>query len=332
MELLYQPYLQVRSNMGIVYTKYLGSRRASLFDRQKELQQHQVHNFQLNKAYSGSLSAGAVKRIRRAVELLVESTPRRIVFNPIVQHNVHHKLSFITLTIPTATDLKLRDVTKKVLEPMIRHLRQVHGMKSYVWKAELQQRGQIHYHLTSDVFIHYQHLRNKWNQLLARAGYMSEYVAKEGHNNANSTDIHSVKNIRDLASYLVKYFTKQEQNPVAMDGKIWDCSKNLKEASYFETELTQDVEIDILHQQQQQQLKVVPKESFTLIKTNGFKFIRILPIESRRAYQQHLRDIYNGITRSKECTKINTPVLNLVHQKQDTSTIIPARTQLELKL
>ena len=100
-----------------------------------------------------------------------------------------------------------------MLEPFLRWMRQVHNTTLYIWKAERQKRGAIHYHITSNKFIHYQELRNKWNWLLSKHGLNESYVKEHQHNNANSTDVHSVKNIKNLAPYLIKYFTKTEQNP-----------------------------------------------------------------------------------------------------------------------
>lgn len=332
MELLFQPYIQVRANMALVYTRYIGPRRKSYFDRQKELQKHSAHNFQTSKTYTGSLTAGAIKRLRKSIELLVECSQNRTVYSKVVGKNIQHKLSFITLTIPTAEKIELKEATKLLLEPMLRHLRQVHGMKNYVWKVELQERGQLHWHITSDVYVPHSELRNKWNQLLLRNNYMSEYLQKKGHSNANSTDIHSVRKVRDLSAYLVKYFTKKSQNPEQLQGKIWDCSKNLKSAKYFETELTADCEFDIYQHEGKGNIKLIRKDKFTLIRFNKMRPIAILPIECRKAYHQNLVDIREGVVRSKVCTKNNTTVLNLVHQKQDSSKITFKGQQLTLRL
>lgn len=332
MDVLYQPYVQIRSTSAIVYTKYLGGRRKSLFERQKELEKHSIHNFQQNKAYSGMLSIGATKRMRKAIELLVESTEQRTIFSTVVNKNIQHKLSFITLTIPTAEKIELKTATKLLLEPMIRHLRQVHGMSSYVWKVELQKRGQLHYHITSNCYVPHSELRNKWNQLLIKHDFMSEYVQQKGHTNANSTDVHSVRKVRDLSAYLVKYFTKQEQNPVALKGKIWDCSKNLKVAKYFETELTEDIEYDIFQQEQAGNCVIKRSESFSFIKFKNRKSVTIFPKLTRKAYWEHMVKIRSHHQDLFNRPIINTSVQNLVHQKKDSTEIHFTGQQLRLNI
>lgn len=306
-----KPTIQIRANTAIVYNKWTGRRKKFDFNTWRNGQRLEVVNFANKKAYSGELTAGAIKRMSRALNLFVECTPERTVYSKVYDKNIKHKLSFVTLTIPTAQKIELKTANKQLLEPLLKHLRQVHGMTGYVWKVEVQKRGQLHYHIVSDVYIHYQELRNKWNKLLYKAGFMTEYIKETGHSNANSTDIHSVKKVKDLSSYLLKYFTKQEQNPVALKGKIWDCSKNLKAAKYFETDLTEDLEYDIFKLQQLQKAIIKHKDSFTFIKFQGFKSYQVFPKETQEAYLKHLYDIRNATPDLFESAKNRT-------QKQDT--------------
>lgn len=291
---LVTPMIQIRATTAIVYNKYTGSRKKSVLKQFQQQQKKKIENFQKRAAYSGELTAGAIKRMSKSLNLLVEATPTKTVFNPVIKKNVQHKLSFITLTIPNSEIVELKTASKLLLEPLLKHLRQVHGMRGYVWKAEAQKRGQLHYHIVSDCFIFYQELRNKWNALLSKHGFNSDYVQKTGHTDANSTDIHSLRNVKDLASYFIKYFTKQYQNDVQMKGKLWDCSKNLKQAKYFETELTADIEYDLFRLQQAQKAVIKHRDSFTFIKFKGFTAVTVFPAETKNAYFNHLINIRNG--------------------------------------
>jgi len=116
-------------------------------------------------------------------------------------------------------------------------------IKSYIWKAELQARGQLHYHLTTNSFLHFAEIRRVWNDLQKSRGWLDEYHQKTGHWDANSTDVHSVYRIKDVGRYLGKYIAKQEFRqsaanpeagfpsllvPVRLDAKVWGCSDDLK--------------------------------------------------------------------------------------------------------
>lgn len=285
------PTLQIRNQSLVMFTQ-LPKRKKNILNSigQKKATSEKTEIFK-KAAYSGELSSGAVKRMSKAINLLVASSEKKTVYNPTLKKNVPFKLSFITLTIPTNKSIEAKEAHKLLLEPMIKHLRQVHGLKNYVWKLELQKRGQIHYHITSDCFINHVELRNKWNQLLAKNDMMSEYIAENNHTNANSTDIHSVKKVRDLSAYLIKYFTKKEQNPVAVKGKIWDCSLGLKKAKYYTTELTQDLEYDISKCVDTKICSVYCGDRFAIFKFRKIEPIHIFEGKIKEAYYQNLLNI-----------------------------------------
>lgn len=280
----------------VVYNKYLGSKKKSVLQKTGEKLKSVVK-------YTGSVTPGARKRIAKAINLLIASSEKRTVFNPVSNKNFKFQLAFVTLTIPDNTTLTPKESHKLLLEPFIKWLRQNHKLKNYVWKLELQKRGQIHYHLTVDCFVHYQELRNKWNQLINRASLMEDYKGKFGSVNPNSTDIHSVKNIRNLSAYLIKYFTKQEQNSTDLPGKIWDCSLGLKKANYYSTELTGDIEVDIFKCQQKKECKIEYCDKFSIIKFSKINPISIMPKEVKEAYYKNLIDIREYQRNLFECPK-----------------------------
>lgn len=281
---LLQPFVQIRSNSLIVYNKFLGSKKKSVLAAAAQRLRESVK-------YSGEVSNGAAKRMSKAINLLVESSEKRRMFNPISGNMITFQLSFITLTIPDNKVISTKDAHKFLLEPLLKWLRQTQGMKNYVWKLEVQKRGAIHYHLTSDCFVLHHELRNKWNYLISKQNLNESYFNEHGHTDANSTDIHSVKKVRDLASYLIKYFTKREQNSTDLPGKIWDCSKNLKAARYYETELTEDLEADIYNYALSNKLEMVLADTFTIIKMGNYKPINLFPVQVKEAYYQNLKDI-----------------------------------------
>lgn len=188
--------------------------------------------------YKGYVTDAVKKRMKKAITLLLQSTPYEWKLNPATGKQIHHKVSFITLTTPQhENSLNGKWCHKNLLEPMLRILRNKYQMKSYIWKIELQENGQVHYHLTSDIVINHTNLRNHWNNLLNKHDMLEQFRDKYGHTNPNSTDIHSVKKVKNLEAYLVKYITKEYQNEIRLNCKIWDCSLNLKKADYFKIHL-----------------------------------------------------------------------------------------------
>lgn len=188
--------------------------------------------------YKGFVTPALKKRMQKAITILLQSTPVTYSTHPVSGRTVAHKLSFITLTTPKhQNSTSAKWCHKNLLEPTLRVLRQRYGMKSYIWKVELQQNGQIHYHVTTEIMINHTALRNIWNNLLRKHDMLSDFKKQYGHDNPNSTDIHAVQKVNNLEAYLVKYITKEYQNETKLDAKVWDCSKNIKMAEYFKAPL-----------------------------------------------------------------------------------------------
>ncbi len=184
--------------------------------------------------YTGVMTQGSKKRLAKAIVLLCESAKEMKVYNEFTKRNQKHIMSFITLTVSNSTrNLNSKEAYETLLQHFIQWMRRTKKATTYIWKAEFQKRGQIHYHITTPTFISYLAIRLKWNELQKRAGLLEEYYKEKKHYDPNSTDIHEVRKIKDMASYLVKEITKSVQNSKSLDGKVWDCSMNLKTNKYF---------------------------------------------------------------------------------------------------
>lgn len=212
------PYLQIRSRCAVSYNlpseipKY--PRKANI----------------TKKAYSGQITAHAAKRIKRTCEILVMMSPEKVVTNPITGKPTRFQLTFTTLTISSRDIIDHREAYEKGLKPIIRWMRTKAGMVDYIWKAELQARGQIHWHITTNTYIPWQWIRSAWNNIQKGNGWLDTYHQQYGHWNANSTDIHAVMKIDRIELYLAKYIAKVGTK---IQGKVWDCSNTLSGKSYF---------------------------------------------------------------------------------------------------
>lgn len=245
---------------------------------------------QRTKAYSGKLSQGAAKRLRKAIELLCMSIKPITILNPVTKRYHKHRLSFITLTISKNENITAQEAYANCLAPLLRYLREKHKMNTYVWKAEVQKRGQIHYHITTPTFLHWQHLRDTWNNLQRKAGYLQDYHKSKGHYNANSTDIHEVRHVTDLASYLMKEFAKAIQNPNTT-GKVWDCSLNLKKHGYYTTNMEDWHRKAIMELEEQGRVFVDHADRFSIIKFKSSVTSEILTINDLRELDNYLKKI-----------------------------------------
>lgn len=180
------------------------------------------------KAYSGLMTSHSQRRVMRAVDVLLQRSPKRRIWNPVIEKEHDFQIGFVTLTIPAKKAVSAKHGHKDLLQPFLRTSRRKWGITDYIWKAELQERGQLHYHITWNQFVPFTSIRDEWNKLLRRNRLSDEFAARYGHFNPNSIDVHSVWKVRNLKAYLAKYIAKSEQNRAALNGRIWDCSKELK--------------------------------------------------------------------------------------------------------
>ncbi|MGV4586845.1 rolling circle replication-associated protein, partial [Ornithobacterium rhinotracheale] len=90
----------------------------------------------------GTLSDTQVRNIKKYAILFADAT----------KSNKDKYLSFVTLTLPSAQKHHDR-VLRKILAKYLDHLKKVYGLKNYLWKAETQKNGNIHFHVLIDTQI-----------------------------------------------------------------------------------------------------------------------------------------------------------------------------------
>lgn len=181
-----------------------------------------------DNSHKGKVSAKAQKEIKNAVNWLVASAKLKQVYHKPTKKMHFFRVNFITLTLPdTPGPITEKSFKEDLLNPFLTNLRKSYGLNNYVWKIELQQNGKIHAHITSDSFIHWSDIRRLWNIRLIKCGYMQLFKDTFGHTNPNSTDVHAVYKVRDLAAYISKYMSKDNNEPTGIKGKIWACNYEL---------------------------------------------------------------------------------------------------------
>lgn len=236
--------LQLRPNQILVYTYYPDARRGrEKIDFSELTPAMQAYHLDrgtttTNAKYTGVLSTSARRKLRYYINLLVAQSEWKEAFNYELQKTFRFRVNFITLTLSAPQgDISDKEIKRVCLNNFLNRARSKFGMTTYVWRAEKQQNGNIHFHITTDVYIHYYELCNLWNECQELLGFVSRFRERTGSYRPNSTDIHSVKDVKNLAAYLVKYMSKKEKDAQIIEGKVWGCSKNLTRAKKFEVEL-----------------------------------------------------------------------------------------------
>lgn len=244
-----------------------------------QLQLKTEENLKDNRV-KGELSKTSSTKLKNAINWLTAAAPTKRVYHKQSKSYYKFKLNFITLTLPT-TDHNITDeyFKKKMLHNFLNTARYKFKLNNYIWKVETQKNGNIHAHITSDTFIHYEDLRKCWNKILIKHNVMQPYTEKhskltfEDYNNLynpdnkhdilkiqkafsdgcnsdwknpNSTDVKAVHKIQDIASYLAKYLSKSDDERRQIKGRLWGCSYALSQANNLTIEVNPDNEKEIL--------------------------------------------------------------------------------------
>lgn len=184
-------------------------------------------NLKDNK-HKGRVSAKSMKEIKNAVNWLVSAAKHKTLYHAESKKYYTFRVNFITLTLPdTYTEITDKQLKEDLLNPLLTTLRKGYDLKNYVWKLELQQNGKLHVHLTTDTFIYWKDLRRLWNRRLVSCGHMARFQAEHGHSDPNSTDVHAVYKINDIAAYISKYMAKDDAGLEKVKGRIWGCNYEL---------------------------------------------------------------------------------------------------------
>lgn len=245
-----------------------------------------------DNAHKGILSDKSSKKINTAIDWLIEIAQEKSFKTYKNLRKYRFKLNFITLTLPSCQFIELNlSLYSEILKRYGRRYFNIYNFNekyyvarhsdniiknqclnqflveakkkwqvlNYIWKAEAQSNGNIHFHITCDKFIPHTELRDVWNRIIGKLGYIDNYRSEQikWHSNGfkvrpellkhwklesqkkaykrgvaidwcspNSTDVHSVKNVVNLGAYLKKYYCKNEdKRPI--EGRLWGVSRNL---------------------------------------------------------------------------------------------------------
>jgi len=225
------------------------------------------------KEVDGFLSTKAKRRLKAVVNTftsamdLVRYKPK----NWITGKKPYIALITLTLSAPQShTDLFIK---RHFLNSFLIFLKTKHKVVNYIWRAEPQENGNIHFHIVVDAFVEWRLIRDEWNEIQARHGYIDKFEAKHGHRHPNSTDIHKPEDIKNMGAYICKYISKAG-NYRAIQGRLWGCSDQLRKvvpfAKFIDTKLANLITTGTT----KQLLREFKGDKFTVYVGNVFKLIK----------------------------------------------------------
>lgn len=182
-----------------------------------------------NNSSNGVISKKAATKINNAVQWLLMFSHKKRVYSKATRKSYWFLINFITLTLSDKQNHSDEYVKEHMLYPFLRWMARAHKAGLYIWKAEAQTNGNIHFHITTNTFIHWKSIRRKWNEIQSRHGYMKKWTDGNERGNPNSTDVHAVIKTDQIAKYMVKYMVKTQTDRRPIDGRLWACSQELSQ-------------------------------------------------------------------------------------------------------
>jgi hypothetical protein len=243
--------------------------------KRSEAQRTAEKNLQKNKA-SGLMNRQNTATIRKIIRNWIPT----LKLSPTAK-NGHKELqpTFITLTLPAQQFHTDRQLHREALNTFITTIKKTHKVINYLWRAERQENGNLHYHIIADRFIGWQLVRKYWNNIMAKMGYIDKYRSNmnefykngfkprkinqtpeqlkkeiqayktglnENWSNPNSTDIHGLKKINNIEAYVTKYMTK---SPLAKEIEALKRKLEGKEANEEEVRSLEDLKKQALEKE-----------------------------------------------------------------------------------
>ena len=213
----------------------------------KDLKSTEIDNFNEVNWHNYLISDNAFRTLRKKMTWLYYlSKPRHIVtYN---RKNIYSfKMCFLTLTLSSSQVHPTSVINKELLNQFLTEVRQRTKMTNYIWRLEFQANGNVHYHLATDTYLDYYFVKEIWNRLQSKLGYVQPYTQKhkkmslsdyvsEYSNDKNdfsvlakryakgkkdnwesppSVDVKSVISGKSITNYISKYFAKNDESKCA---------------------------------------------------------------------------------------------------------------------
>lgn len=279
---------QVRNNQLLTYSCNINRTRS-------RAQLKALADSRERKKFPGDISSHSRKKIKRIVHNWIEAINAYGNRRARRAQAAARTLGFVTLTLSSAQRHDDRWIKRNMLNRFLQELKRQYNVKNVVWRAEKQKNGNIHFHILVDGWIDWEPLRMLWNQIQEENGYLEPFAKKYGHRNPNSTDIHSLKSVRNPAAYITKYMTKNQPG-LTVKGRVWSASRKLSECRYFE--FHPDERFWALCEQLKKDRPddIFEGETFTVYNVQTFNILDRLGSRRKSEYWLYYQELFKQIT------------------------------------
>jgi hypothetical protein len=251
------PIIRINQNSAIIYemSLYPGHRSA----KQKENESNLTRG-----NFNGYLSKKAKQKVKKILRTWLAGARAIRECKTRARLPKIPYFTFVTLTLSSKQKHSDQYIRRYMLNQFIQICERKHNVWHHLYVCEKQKNGNIHFHLLIDSFIDWKILRDHWNKIQDLHGYITPFRKLYSHSNPNSTDIHALRGVKDVVSYIIKYMTK-EQDTLKVKGRIWGCSDALRKLIPYEKVIEGDLMKVARELCNDAYFEVERKENYTLI-------------------------------------------------------------------
>lgn len=216
-----------------------------------------------SKKIGGNINSVAKRKIESRFEAWYETLK---LFNSIItKYNYKQRLRFvlITLTLPVQQFHSDKYLKLKLLKPFVKTLEKRYKAYRWMWRAEKQKNGNIHFHIVIDQFIDYKALNDIYFHYLKTTGYLQKYQQKHPGKLPPALNVTGQKKMINPVSYLTKYLSKKSGYQ-EVDGALWRMSNTLVTLKPFMFYDFDNYEDRLRQLVEQRQATVYEDEYFTI--------------------------------------------------------------------
>ena len=191
----------------------------------KKLSEDHKRKLQAGKKFSGEMSKSSAAKIRRYINIWLDNITCHNLLR--MERSLPADRRMIMLTLTLSGDTKMNDtlVKRYLLNTFLTKLKLIKRDFLYIWKAERQDNGRIHFHILADSYFPKDKVSDLWNQTQMTYKIIPTTDLPTARKLYPSTKIEAIRSVDKGLDYMVKYICKNESKQ-GIDGRVWGCSQS----------------------------------------------------------------------------------------------------------
>jgi hypothetical protein len=308
-------YYQVRGNKILKYSY-------SEFRSALQKEQIELINEKKNETYRGEMTEKSARRLKKKIEVWWDGVQQHNNSNDIALIAEHRQFVFLTLTLSSTQIHSDQDIKLRILKPFFRVLRDEYGIRNFIWKAESQKNGNIHFHCVIDRYIAKEAVQLLWNKCQNNLGYVDEFRKKFNHCHPPSIKIEAVHDKKGLIQYIEKYISKKEGYR-KIEGAVWKGSQSVMSLQFFEVVGDSVIEQELINAEDEGKIVRHDEERYTVYTLKGCSIEDVMPYYVLKQQKNYLELLDRFLFSDEVCFDFRDFCFLFSEQTEETILTIP---------